>query len=169
MTSRLPSPAIKLCLLHSAYGLGATIAPFISTQFVKYVPQAYKYYLIAMAVAVFTAVLLAVVFEGRTEDQVIAKRVSSTADVEDGEEAIPLRSNGDGEELGGDGPGDTVEMGEKGRVERHEGSGGKLWRVLRLPAVWALVLYSVIYVSVRCLVRRYSASVVVLAHSPGRH
>jgi len=58
--------------VQSCFGLGATIAPFISTAFAQHVTErAYLYYIVAMAVALITAVVLVLVFELRTEEQVV--------------------------------------------------------------------------------------------------
>lgn len=119
-----------MSLLHAWFGAGATISPFISTLFVKHVPQAYRYYLVAAAVAVVVALTLILVFEFRTADQIVKP------DDEGGEEEIPL--NPSGEEV-------TIVVEKK----KQQGSGDKMWTILKMPAVYAIVIYMFIYVSHR--------------------
>lgn len=115
-----------MSLLHAWFGAGATIAPFISTSFVKHVPKAYKYYLVAAAVAVLVAVAQIVVFEFRTVEQIVSMEDYS-------EEEIPLVPEGERVE-------EVVE-------KKKQGSGDKMWSILKLPAVYAIVTYMFIYVS----------------------
>jgi hypothetical protein len=163
MTSRLPSASTKLSLLHAFFGLGATIAPFISTQFVKHVSKAYRYYTVAAAVAVFTALLLVLVFEGRTDDQVVGRRVTALSSggglngEGDEEEAIPLQRGirsdpSEGREQHEHEREDSAsEIKQKEEGYEQEGGGGgtgdKMKRILKLRSVWAVVVYSFIYVS----------------------
>jgi hypothetical protein len=146
MTSRLPSASTKLSLLHAFFGLGATIAPFISTQFVKHVSKAYRYYTVAAAVAVFTALLLVLVFEGRTDDQVVGRRVTALS-------SGGIRSDpSEGREQHGHEREDSAsEIKQKEEGYEQEGGGGgtgdKMKRILKLRSVWAVVVYSFIYVS----------------------
>jgi fucose permease len=116
-----------MSLLHAWFGAGATISPFISTLFVKHVPKAYKYYLVAAGVAVVVTITLIVVFEFRTADQIVKM------DSEE-EESIPLNPSGDEQEL-------VVEK------KKQQGSGDKMWTILKMPSVYAIVLYMFIYVS----------------------
>jgi MFS family permease len=122
-----------MSLLHAWFGAGATISPFISTLFVKHVPQAYRYYLVAAAVALIVAITLVLVFEGRTAEQIV--KMDSEGD---GEEEIPLNPNPSGEQV--------VVVGEREKKER-QGSGDKMWSILKMPAVYAIVTYMFIYVS----------------------
>lgn len=127
MGSRLPNASTRMSLLHAWFGAGATISPFISTLFVKHVPKAYKYYLVAAGVAVVVTITLIVVFEFRTADQIVKM------DSEE-EESIPLNPSGDEREL-------VVEK------KKQQGSGDKMWTILKMPSVYAIVLYMFIYVS----------------------
>jgi fucose permease len=127
MGSRLPNASTRMSLLHAWFGAGATISPFISTLFVKHVPKAYKYYLVAAGVAVVVTITLIVVFEFRTADQIVKM------DSEE-EESIPLNPSGDEQEL-------VVEK------KKQQGSGDKMWTILKMPSVYAIVLYMFIYVS----------------------
>jgi fucose permease len=135
MGSRLPNASARMSLLHAWFGAGATIAPFISTSFVKHVPKAYKYYLVAAGVAVLVAVAQIVVFEFRTAEQIVSMN-------DDSEEEIPLNPSG----------GVIKEVEGK----KKQGSGDKMWSILKLPAVYAIVTYMFIYVSL-FLVRWYGA------------
>lgn len=135
MGSQLPNASMRMSLLHAWFGAGATIAPFISTSFVKHVPKAYKYYLVAAAVAFVVAITLVAVFEFRTTDQIIKPEAGNTA------EYIPLnRTDEEGEE---------DEPSQKAVVEKKkkQGSGDKMREILRMPSVYAIVTYMFIYVS----------------------
>jgi fucose permease len=125
-----------MSLLHAWFGAGATIAPFISTSFVKHVPKAYKYYLVAAGVAVLVAIAQIVVFEFRTVEQIVSMD-------DDSEEEIPLVGDGEGD-------GEVVKRGK-------QGSGDKMWSILKLPAVYAIVTYMFIYVSTHSQSRGYKA------------
>lgn len=116
-----------MSLLHAWFGAGATIAPFISTSFVKHVPKAYKYYLVAAGVAVLVAVAQIVVFEFRTAEQIVSME-------DDSEEEIPLNPSGE-------------EVIKEVEGKKKQGSGDKMWSILKLPAVYAIVTYMFIYVS----------------------
>ena len=71
--------------VQSCFGLGATIAPFISTAFAQHVPdRAYLYYLVSMGVALVTTLVLVLVFEVRTEEQIVGNMEENTT-VESGQ------------------------------------------------------------------------------------
>ena len=127
MGSRLPNASARMSLLHAWFGAGATIAPFISTSFVKHVPKAYKYYLVAAGVAVLVAVAQIVVFEFRTAEQIVPMEDES-------EEEIPLNPSGE-------------EVIKEVEGKKKQGSGDKMWSILKLPTVYAIVTYMFIYVS----------------------
>ncbi|ORY26856.1 major facilitator superfamily domain-containing protein [Naematelia encephala] len=74
LTSRLPGASTKMFLMHAVYGLGATVSPLVSTEFVKRVPRIYLYFTVSLGLAIITLVVLALVFRGRTEDQVVGVR-----------------------------------------------------------------------------------------------
>ena len=125
-----------MSLLHAWFGAGATIAPFISTSFVKHVPKAYKYYLVAAGVAVLVAVAQIVVFEFRTAEQIVSMEDES-------EEEIPLNPSGE-------------EAIKEVEGKKKQGSGDKMWSILKLPAVYAIVTYMFIYVSSPGSGKRYA-------------
>jgi fucose permease len=118
-----------MSLLHAWFGAGATVAPFISTLFVKHVPKAYRYYLVAAGVAIVVAITLIIVFELRTADQIVKM------DREE-EESIPLNPSGEA--------GLETVVAEK---KKQQGSGDKMWEIFKMPSVHAIILYMFIYVS----------------------
>lgn len=129
-----------MSLLHAWFGVGATISPFISTTFVKHVPKAYRYYLVAAAVALVVAITLVVVFELRTTDQIIKTHEGEG----EGEEYIPLvEQREDDERLQDE---STVKVKEKMRKKK-QGSGDKMREILRMPSVYAIIIYMFIYAS----------------------
>ena len=135
MGSRLPNASMRMSLLHAWFGVGATISPFISTTFVKHVPKAYRYYLVAAAVAFVVAVTLVAVFELRTTDQIVKSQ-----DEGEGEESIPLV------EPSGEDADDQPELKVKEKKKK-QGSGDKMREILKMPSVYAIILYMFIYVS----------------------
>lgn len=119
LLSRLPNAAVKMSIAHAVYGLGATVAPLVSTQFVIHVSRFYLYYVISVALAAFTSTLLLVVFRGRQEDEIVGVKPRD-ADYEE-----------------------RLQQGKEGE----RGSAGKLGRLLRIPAVHYMAFYCLIYVS----------------------
>ena len=140
MGSRLPNASMRMSLLHAWFGVGATISPFISTTFVKHVPKAYRYYLVAASVALVVAVTLVGVFELRTTDQII----NSEEGQGQGEEHIPLVEQGEGEDEDGE---QVVKVSKVKEKRKKQGSGDKMREILRMPSVYAIVIYMFIYVS----------------------
>lgn len=128
MGSRLPNASTRMSLLHAWFGAGATISPFISTLFVKHVLKAYRYYLVAAAVALVVALTLIAVFEFRTADQIVKMEPEE-------EESIPLNPSGEESE---------PVVAEK---KKQQGSGDKMWTIFKMPSVYAIILYMFIYVS----------------------
>jgi fucose permease len=145
-------------LMHAVYGLGATVSPFVSTAFVQHEPtHVYYYFAVSLALAILTATVLAVVFRGRTEDQVVGKRLpdgdgETSAEVHGG---VPMTttSTSVGVESG------VVTPVEKEARQQHqqrlpdeareklEGSGNKMKRIMRTPAIHFMAFYIMIYVS----------------------
>jgi fucose permease len=116
--ARLPNADIKVSLAHAVYGLGATVAPLVSTQFVIRVSRFYLYYTTSIGIAAGTCILLLLVFRGRTEDEVCGVRPRE-ADYEQ-----------------------RVAQGKEGE----RGSAGKMGRLLKIPAVHYMAFYLLIYV-----------------------
>jgi hypothetical protein len=140
-------------LMHAVYGLGATVAPLVATEFVKKVPhRVYLYFSASLGLALVTALALISVFRGRTEDQVVGRRVREVEGIQDG----TLEGGGDekarsGAEVAVGGvavPG----MEEKGDevervVQQPKKSGGKMKAIMSIPAVHYMAFYITIYVS----------------------
>ena len=123
--------------MHAVYGLGATVSPLVSTEFVKRVRnRVYLYFCVSLGLSLFTATALVLVFRGRTDDQVVGPRqpdsVASTR-VEQPRDASNTTRNLEGI---------SEEAVHKG------GSGGKMRAILRTPAVHYMAFYILIYVSI---------------------
>jgi len=140
LTSRLPNASTKMFLMHAFYGLGATVSPLVSTEFVKRVQnRVYLYFCVSLGLAVGTVVALILVFRGRTEDQVVGQR-----------QPDPYSSN----RVGLDTPAElaTPVIGSDTPREKEErpvhsgGSGGKMKRIMMTPAVHYMAFYILIYV-----------------------
>jgi fucose permease len=128
---RFPDPNVKMFLLHAFYGLGATISPLVSTEFVKKEPnRVYLYFAVSLGLAAFIIALLLVVFRLRTEDQIVGKR-----------EVVQSET--------------TTETSEM------EGSGDKMKRILRTPAVHAMAFYLMIYVGVEVTLGGWIVSLMI--------
>lgn len=134
MTSRLPNANTKMFLLHAFYGLGATISPLVATEFVKREPnRVYLYFAVSLGLGATTVVALLTVFQLRTEDQVVGKR-----------EPVARLAPAD-TELSNDKDAPMADaLDEK---DEEEGSGNKLRRIWKTPAVHFMAFYLAIYVS----------------------
>lgn len=134
LTSRLDNAQTKMFLMHAIYGLGATVSPLISTEFVKSVGESvYFYFAVSLGLALFTALTLVVVFKFRTEDQIVGRRGENER-----EEGV--------EEVG------AV------RKEQEESSGDKMKRIMKTPAVHFLAFYTMIYVGVEVTIGGWAVS-----------
>jgi MFS family permease len=135
ITSRLPNANTKMFLLHAFYGLGATISPLVATEFVKREPnRVYLYFAVSLGLGITTVVALLSVFQLRTEDQVVGKREPAARPAE-------TEASNDKDVTAASEPLDEVEK------EEEEGSGNKLKRIWKTPAVHFMAFYLAIYVS----------------------
>ena len=168
MTSRLPNANTKMFLLHAFYGLGATISPLVSTEFVKKVQnKVYLYFWVSLGLAGLTVAALVLVFRFRTEDQVVGRRKDPSAvgtEVENQDEKAlqPLSGSGKAirEEETGDSSAGTLPEGEGeanhesansssvDQIQVAKGSGSKMRRIMTTPAVHFMAFYICIYVGV---------------------
>lgn len=74
MASRMPNNTVVMFMAHAIYGLGATVSPFVSTAFLQQAPDVFYYFfIVSLGLAIVTLVTLIVVYQGRTEDQVVGK------------------------------------------------------------------------------------------------
>ncbi|ORX34412.1 major facilitator superfamily domain-containing protein [Kockovaella imperatae] len=157
LVSRLDNANTKMFLLHAFYGLGATISPLVSTEFVKrFQSQVYLYFWVSLGMAALTVTSLVLVFRLRTEDQVVGRRKDPLAV---GTETV-AQSGGTSAEIESD-----VELKARptGDVSAHlptpdstsakeskqrGGSSGKMKRIMTTPAVHYMAFYICIYVGV---------------------
>lgn len=137
LTTRLPNASTKMFLMHAVYGLGATLAPLVSTQFVKRIPtRFYLYFCVSVGLGLATAMALILVFQGRTDDQVVGRRQPDPVTVN--------RVNQ--QELS------SVANREKDSIPPDSGgSGKKMKAIMRMPAMHYMAFYIFIYVSLRWL------------------
>ena len=158
-------------LMHAMYGFGATISPLISTQFVKHVQdKVYLYFWASLGLACLTIFVLLMVFQLRTEDQVVGRRTDITPPEADRKEMEKTGTQSGGSDVtqvgdieGPLGQGTTEagtkeseasspkESGEGGEVAKKPrnpgGSGSKMRRIMSTPAVHYMAFYICIYVS----------------------
>ena len=178
LVSRMKGASTLMFLMHAVYGLGATVSPLVSTQFVKHVQsKVYYYYAVSLGLAFTTAVLLLLVFQMRTDDQVVGYRDEEKTVVEGGAEAT---ESGAGE-AGTSKALDTVNTGTSEKTAAlptspedeaaaakaarkaataHQ-SGSKMKRIVRSPAVYMLSIYILIYVGVEVTIGGWATSFLV--------
>ncbi|KAF7350828.1 MFS domain-containing protein [Mycena sanguinolenta] len=74
----------KMGFVQAAYGAGALVAPFVSTQFAQLSRWSF-HYLISLGMATVNIILLAVVFRGKTQQECLARIGQEAGDEEKGE------------------------------------------------------------------------------------
>jgi len=133
-----------MSLLHAFFGLGGTVAPFISTPFVQHFPnRPYLLYTINLAVALITLGIEVAVFKGMTEEQLTGRKDEIQNEIATA--AAPLG------ELGTDVQAATVQHeAEDGGVATPAtlvSSAQKMKRILSNPAVYVFTFHAFLYVS----------------------
>lgn len=159
LASRLPRAGVTMSLVQASFGLGGTLAPFLSTAFAANVERAWYYYFVAMGVALAAVVVLVLALQGRTEEQLILIQAVDEAGggvggvgeaggggkAEDG-----VRDNSTTAAVGGDTEKPVaVEHGKRRVVNKANAasSGAKMKRILATPAVYAVMGFAFFYVS----------------------
>lgn len=161
-----------MSFVQASFSGGATIAPFLSTNFAQHLPErSYLYFLVAMGVALIAMTILLVAFRGMTEEQIVGTGALSVgSDTESAASAAGPAAAGPVAEtkerdagaagVGGVGRCPTppaIEHGEVAPADATVGalgeaavlensSGAKLQRILRRPAIYALMAWSFLYV-----------------------
>lgn len=118
LISRYPGPNTKMSVLSAMYGVGATVSPLVSTEFVKQVSRVTYYYTVSLGLALLTLVAFILVFRFRTEDQIFVRN-----------------------------PAEDTQVDNLGYHEPPQSSSKKMSRIMRNPAVHFLAFYMAIYVS----------------------
>lgn len=152
--------------MHAVYGLGATISPLISTEFVKRMSgRVYLYFLVSVGLTLVCIFTLVVTLQLRTDDQIVGRR-GAAADSADAVE-LDRVSQEDEKDLRMDSLGnstettamtkssideDTAEVAEL-RDNQVVASSDKFKRLLQLPTVHYMAFYVAIYVRGICLER----------------
>lgn len=155
-----------MSIVQACFSLGGTVAPFISTAFAQHVRAAYRYFFVAMAVALLTVVIMLFAFEGKTEEQLTsllpqdrdkekekaeevemaaATHAASPAPAEEREKAHPHEHTHDPTLVPNDSaplpPADTETL------YAPDSSGTKMLRIFSTPSVYALIIWAFLYVS----------------------
>jgi fucose permease len=188
----MPGASTLMFLMHAVYGLGATASPLVSTQFVKHVQaRVYLYYAASLGLAAVTAILLLVVFQMRTDDQVVGFRASGSDAEKDKEKEKEKEKEKPQVEVEGAGtteespfpaekntytsptatataegqlsPAETEAARAKAekKAATAHQSGSKMKRIVRSPAVWLLAIYILIYVGVEVTIGGWATSFLV--------
>jgi len=135
-----------MSLLHAFFGLGGTIAPFISTPFVQQFPnRPYLLYTINLAVALITLAIEVVVFKGRTEEQLTGRK-------EDDRNLLAATATAPLGELATDVQAARIEQetAEEPVVQATlVSSAQKMKQILSNPAVYVFTFHAFLYVSAR--------------------
>lgn len=172
--TRLPNADTKMSIVQACFSLGGTVAPFISTAFAQHVEAAYRYFFVAMAVALLTVGLMLWAFEAKTEEQLTAL-LPKDADVRREKKERKER-----EKLG------EVEMAdaeEEHRLDRvpsivaneaaplppadlqvlyaPDSSGAKMLRIFSTPSVYALIIWAFLYVGVEVSISGWLTSFLI--------
>jgi hypothetical protein len=164
-------------LMHAFYGLGATISPLVSTEFVKRVQsRVYLYFCVSLGMAIMTASLLILVFRGRTDDQVVGTREPDTKSP-----GTELKSREATQANSLDTPSSTMAPAAShttpGSVDKvdveaavstpsHGGSGGKMKSIIAMPSVHYMAFYIMIYVGVEVTIGGWAVSCLCLVRGP---
>lgn len=180
LVARLPNANTKMFLMHAMYGVGATASPLVSTQFVKRVQdRVYLYYAVSLGLAFLTTIALLAVFRLRTEDQVVGRRGSITATpvptddpaavaaAVDGENELPLELQRQSNPLN-----DHPEAGRMSEAStspdfKFEDSSAKLKRLLKMPVVWGMCIYILLYVGVEVTIGGWATTFLIAERGGG--
>jgi MFS family permease len=158
LVTRLPGANTKMFLMHAIYGFGATVSPLVATEFVKRErDRVYLYFLVSLGLAFVCVTTLIVVFQFRTDDQVVGRRDPSASEdfvphgersSSEGEKDMRLDSLPTTDERTGiiDSQAGEPVVSEK-RQDEVGGSGNKMKRILKIPTVHFMAFYIAIYVS----------------------
>lgn len=161
MASRMPNNTVVMFMAHAIYGLGATVSPFVSTAFLQQAPEVFYYFfIVSLALAAVTLITIIVVYQGRTEDQVVGKaRWVGGQQIGMDEKAerisVPMPDAGAGmlgqnEHLRADEEGRVNSDGQSGDTEdvTEERSGSsKLRAIISSPRAICMAFYIFAYVS----------------------
>lgn len=141
LTSRLPNASNTMQLVQACFSLGGTIAPLASTAFAEHVEEkSYLYFWVATGVAVFSAVVMFVCFDMRTEEQIDGTNNHLTQTIiEPAGAVVPNVTKAE-----------QVTNDEASAPTAQASSGAKMKLIFSTPAVYALLGFSFIYVSVLC-------------------
>lgn len=171
LVARMKNANTKMFLMHAMYGVGATASPLVSTQFVKRVQdRVYLYYAVSLGLALVTTIALLAVFRLRTEDQVVGKRSTAAPTPVAADDPAALAVSG-GSELPLElqpqsNPLNDVEASRVSETStapdfKFEESSTKLKRILRMPVVWALCFYILLYVGVEVTIGGWATTFLI--------
>lgn len=143
-----------MSFVQASYSVGGTIAPFISTAFAQHVHKTYRYFFVAMAVALLTVVLMLFAFEGKTEEQLVGHLNK--------DDSVPLETKPESqvvETVGhADEPAQPQLATETVVHPKPPSSGAKMKRILSTPCVYALMAFAFIYVGVEVAISGWLVS-----------
>jgi fucose permease len=164
-----------MSIVQACFSLGGTVAPFISTAFAQHVEAAYRYFFVAMGVALLTVVMMLWAFEGKTEEQLTAL-LPKDADVRREKKERKEREKREAE-------GDELEMADvepkltrtpsivanaaaplppaDATVYAPDSSGTKMLRIFSTPSVYALIGWAFLYVGVEVSISGWLTSFLI--------
>ncbi|BEI86825.1 hypothetical protein CcaverHIS002_0701710 [Cutaneotrichosporon cavernicola] len=188
ITSRLPNAGTKMAFVQACFGLGGTLAPFLSTAFAAHVDKAWYYYFVAMGVSMIALVVMLVAFDMRTEEQLIqpenweaGEKLETAEEREHAEAAAAAAAFRLSESAAA-----QAELNEKSAEAKSEteaeadtkaeptpttprspapkkpaSSGRKMKRIFATPAVWALMGFSFLYIGVEVAISSWMTSFLI--------
>lgn len=170
MLTRMPNANTLMFLMHAMYGLGATASPLVTTQFVKHVENTvYYYYAVSLGLAAVTCVLLLVVFQLRTDDQVVGRRTGAPiADATGTADSSAVTATTELEMTPATTTDATVELAQppsprtaKATKPPASGSGSKMKRIGRSGTIYIMAFYILIYVGVEVGIGGWATSFLI--------
>ncbi|CAK9782537.1 unnamed protein product [Cutaneotrichosporon oleaginosum] len=171
IASRLPNAGTKMAFVQACFGLGGTLAPFLSTAFAANVVEAWYYYFVAMGVAIVAFVVMLVAFDMRTEEQLIqpedweaGERLETAQDRERAAAAqaqAALSEKKKEQTEGAEAKSEPEPEPELEIAKKRATSGQKMKRIFATPAVWALMGFSFLYIGVEVAISSWMTSFLI--------
>ncbi|BEI90929.1 uncharacterized protein CcaverHIS019_0309990 [Cutaneotrichosporon cavernicola] len=168
LVTRLPNADTKMSIVQACFSLGGTVSPFISTAFAQHVEAAYRYFFVAMGVAIVAAGIMLWAFEGKTEEQLTAL-LPKDADVRREKKERKEREKENGEAKGHQERVPSIVLNEAAPLPPADAeifyvpdsSGTKMLRIFSTPSVYALIIWAFLYVGVEVSISGWLTSFLI--------
>ncbi|KAI9634043.1 major facilitator superfamily domain-containing protein [Dioszegia hungarica] len=171
LSTRMPHATTITFMLHAAYGLGATVSPFVATPFAQRVTgRFYLYFITSLGLGIGTVITLILTFQGRTEDQIVGKRPDEgleavpgvlnsatepgTTPLDEHKGAVPAEAESKGDIML------PTELGEATGAEAR-GSSAKYMAILSTPKAYFLCIYIFLYMGVEVAIGGWATTFLI--------